>query len=245
MGGTLETIASPEPRQLTLSLALLLFDSYTGRNQLVGLYPSREQELQDVAAAVDDVGLLRAARYTTVRMAGRTLVPRRRESDATFLFFDLQPGSYTVEVRSPYYVAVDVTAAVPQTDPKWPAFPDIALADESLPLDAPAQPAAYRAQRSAATLHASVRYPFPRGTTLVRGVVRGSGQVLAGASVRRQGDPSAALTDAAGEYVLFFTDLAGSGQTVTLEASHPLHTTVTAPVDVVRGFTVVRNFSLP
>lgn len=245
MGGTLETIASPEPRQLTLSLALLLFDAYTGRSELVGLYPSREQELQDGAAATDDVGLLRVARHTTVRMAGSTLVPRRRASDATFLFFDLLPGAHTFEVRSPYYVAADVTAAVPQTDPKWPAFPDVALADESLPLDSPAQPAGYRAQRRAATLHPSVRYPFPGGTTLVRGVVSGGGQALAGASMRRLGDPDAALTDAAGEYVLFFTDLAGSGQTVTLEASHPLHTTVTAPVDVVRGFTGVRNFSLP
>lgn len=245
MGGALETITIPETRQLTLSLALLLFDAYTGRNELVGLYPSREQEIQDVAAAIDTAGVLRVARYTTIRIAGSTLVPRRRQSDATFLFFDLQPGSYTFEVRSPYYVSLDVTAAVPQSDPKWPAFPDITLADESLPLDSPAQPAAYRAQRSATTLQPSVRYPFSRGTTLVRGIVRGSGQVLAGASVRRQGDPTAALTDAAGEYVLFFTDLAGSGQTVTLEASHPLYTTVTAPVDVVRGFTVVRDFSLP
>ena len=234
-----------EPRQLTLGLALFLFDGFTRRNQLVGLYGDREQERQDDALATDAQGRARVARYTRVRIANRPVVPRRRESDATFLFFDLPPGAYTFEARSPYYAPRDVALTLPRPNPRWPAYPDVTLANEALPLDSPAQPAAYRAQRASVTLQPTVRYPFPGGTTLVRGIVRTGGLPLEGATVRRQGDPGGAVTDASGEFVLFFTDIGGSGQNVTLEALHPLHATVTASVALVRGLTVLREFALP
>jgi hypothetical protein len=36
----------------------------------------------------------------------------------------------------------------------------------------------------------------------------------------------------------------GNGQTITLEASHPLHAAVAGPVGLVRGLTVVKDFAL-
>lgn len=241
---TLETSYS-ESRQITLALALIFFDAFTRRNQLVGLYDDVAQEREDVALATDVRGRARLARHTTVRVAGRPLVPRRREADATFLFLDLPPGSHTFQVRSPYYDGLDLALSIPRPNPRWPAFPDINLADETLPLDSPAQPAAYRLQRSQATLQPTARYPFPSGTTLVRGTVRRNGQPLVAARVRRLGDSTASTTDASGEYVLFFTDVAGSTQTITLEATHPLSMTVTAPVTIVRGLTVLKDIAVP
>lgn len=241
---TLETVFS-ETRQLKLGFALFFFDGFTRRNQLVGLYGSVEQEREDEALAVDSLGRARVGRHTTVRVAGQSIVPRRRETDATFLFLDLPPGAHTFEVRSPYYEPRDVALTLPRPDPRWPAFPDVTLANEALPLDTPAQPAAYRDQRALTTLQPTVRYPFPGGTTLIRGIVRAGGAELVGATVRRQGAAAGSRTDANGEYVLFFDDVAGSSQTVTLEASHPLHMTVAAPVGVVRGLTVLNDFALP
>jgi hypothetical protein len=241
---TLETAYS-ETRQLKLGLALILFDGFTGKSQLVGLYDDLNEERADEALAIDPQGVSRRGRRTTVRVAGRSIVPRRRESDATFLFLGLPPGTHTFQVRSPYYEPRDLALAMPRPDPRWPAFPDVTLADESLPLESPAQPAAYRAQRALVGLQPSVRYPFPGGATLVRGVVRSGGQALRDATVHRQGDPIASTTEASGGYVLFFTDIAANGQTVMLEAAHPLHATVTAPVTVVRGLTVLGDFALP
>jgi hypothetical protein len=233
-----------EPRQLTLSFALMLLDGFTGGSQLMGLYPGRDQEQEDQAGAATPEGLARLARRTTVRIAGRTVVPRRREGDATFLFFGLTPGAYTFEVRSPYYEPRDIPLALPRPEPRWPAFPDITLANETIPLNSPLQPAVYRAQRALVTLQPVAGYPFPAGATLVRGSVRAGSQPLAGAEVRRQGFPTASTTTAAGEYVLFFHDVPGNGQTITLEASHPLHAAVAAPVGIVRGLTVVKDFAL-
>jgi hypothetical protein len=241
---SLETVFS-EPRQLTLGLALFLFDGFTDRNELLGLYSAREHEVNDEALTHETAGRARVGRYTTVRIATRRFVPRRRESEATFLFFGLPAGAHTFEVRSPYYAPLDLTLTVPRPDPKWPAFPDVTLANEALPLESPLQPAAYRSQRASVTLQPSVRYPFPGGTTLVRGAVRSGGQVLEGATVRRQGSTRDAATDVNGEYVLYFNDIAGTGQNVTLEALHPLHPTVSAPVALVRGLTVVKEFALP
>jgi len=241
---TLETVFS-EIRQLKLGLALFLFDGFSRRNQLIGLYAGAAEEREDDALAVDPPGRARVGRHTTVRVAGRSLVPRRREADATFLFLALPPGAHTFVVRSPYYEPRDLALTLPRPDPRWPAFPDITLANEALPLDSPAQPAAYRDQRALATLRPTARYPFPGGTTLVRGVVRAAGAPLAGATVRRQGATAGPTTDENGEYVLFLDDIAGTSQTVTLEALHPLHMTVASPVVVVRGLTVLKDFALP
>jgi hypothetical protein len=148
-------------------------------------------------------------------------------------------------VRSPYYLSREIPSiVVPMPNTGWPAFPDVTLANENLALDGPGQPPAYRAQRALASLQPSARYPFPPTATLVRGTVRASGASLAGATVRRAGQAQEYLTGADGEYVLFFSDIKGTGQAITLEAAHPLHTSASVNVTSVRGMTVLKDITL-
>jgi hypothetical protein len=118
------------------------------------------------------------------------------------------------------------------------------LADSSKPLDDPAQPAAYRAQRSAVTLQPSTAYPFPVGATLVRGTVLVDAIPLAAAMVRRVGDDMAYTTGADGEFVLFFPRINGMAETITLRASHPLHVDVDRAIQVRRGLTVATTIMM-
>jgi hypothetical protein len=129
-------------------------------------------------------------------------------------------------------------------NPIWPAFPDINLADSTKPLDDPTQNPAYRAQRLAATLQPSTSYPFPAGSTLVRGTVFANGAPLAGATVQCVAEKQQYLTDEGGEFVLFFTQISGVGETITLQATHALHPTVQQNTDVHRGMTVATNIVL-
>jgi hypothetical protein len=223
---------------------LLLFDAFTKKNGVVGAYASDEAERadQEYADRTGDATPLLA--HTTVRLAARPLVPFQKNASAFVFFVDLAPGSYVVEVRSPYYVARDVTVQVPFPSPNWPAFPDVTLADENLPLGSPAQPGAYRVQRAAATLAASTKYPFPSDATLIRGTVRSGGVQLAGATVRRAADPAAYVTDVTGEYVLVFDDVPGVGVVMAIQATHPLHAPVSVNVQALRGTTVLRDISM-
>jgi hypothetical protein len=223
---------------------LLLFDAFTKRNRVEGTYSSHAAERadQEYADRTGDPTPLRAR--TTVRLAGRALVPFRKDASAFVFFADLPPGPHVVEVRSPYYVPRDVTVTLPFPDAGWPAFPDVTLANEDLPLGSPLQPAAYRTQREAATLVPAPGYPFPPDATLVRGTVRSGGLPLAGAAVRRAGDPLAYVTERSGDYVLFFDDVPGVGAAVTVQATHPLHAPVSTTVQALRGTTVLRDISM-
>jgi hypothetical protein len=230
----------PDTFARTVSLALFLFDGFTGRNRLIGLYDDEAAEREDQRLA--DLGDGdRLARHTTVRIAGRSIVPFRKAPDAAWVLLGLPAGIYTMTIRGPYYGSRDISVALPAPDPKWPAFPDVTQADESLPLDAPTQPPAYRTQRAQATLQPTPRYPFPGGATLVRGTVRSANQPLENARVRRTGQTIEYVTDKSGEYVLFFLDLVGASQTVSIEALHPLHVTVSTNVTCVRGMTVQQD----
>jgi hypothetical protein len=234
----------PDVFDRTVSLALFLFDGFTGGNQLVGVYEDATAEREDQRLA--DLGDGdRLARHTTVRVAGRSLVPFRKAPDATWVLFGLAPGNYTMAVRSPYYGARDIGVTVPAGDPKWPAFPDVSQANETLRLDSPSQPAAYRTQRAQATLQPSSKYPFPGGATLVRGTVTAASQPLENARVRRAGQTAEYVTERNGEYVVFIRDLIGPSQNVTIEALHPLHATVSTGVTCVRGMTVLQDIVMP
>jgi hypothetical protein len=216
-------------RELKLSFALMLYDGFTGAQRLLG----------SIA-----VSLAAKPRF----------VPVQKVPQATFLFFGLAPGTYAVQVRSndkspgrtpQYYLPANVSVTVsnpsdlpPAPKPIWPAFPDVHLADRGKPLDDPAQPPAYRAQRRAATLQPAVAYPFPAGATLVRGHVLANGKPVAGAIVQRVGDDLQYPTGDNGEFVLFLKNLNGVGETITLQATHALHATVTQAVGVQRGMTV-------
>jgi hypothetical protein len=226
----------PDIRELQLSLALLLYDGFTGSQYLVG---------NIIVSLANKPGF-------------RPLSPFQKTPQATFLFFGLSPATYTVQIRSTnessnqtpqYYLPTDVSVivaeppiAVPVQKPIWPAFPDINLADGNKPLDDPRQPAAYRAQRRAAKLQPTVSYPFPAGSTLVRGHVFADGKALAGATVQRVGDDLQYTTGEDGQFVLFFTQIKGLGETITLHATHALHPTVEQAVTVSRGMTVPNNF---
>jgi hypothetical protein len=218
-----------DTRELQLSFALMLYDGFTGAQRLPG----------SIAVSL---------------AAKPRLVPVQKVPEATFLFFGLAPGPYTVQVRSndgspgrapQYYLPANVPITVsnpselpPERRPIWPAFPDIHLADRGKPLDDPAQPPAYRAQRRAATLQPAVAYPFPAGATLVRGHVLAKGRPVRGAIVQRVGDDLQYPTGENGEFVLFLKNLNGVGETITLQATHALHPTVKQAVGVQRGMTV-------
>jgi hypothetical protein len=179
-----------------------------------------------------------------VRLAGQPQVPFRKTPDATYLFFDLSPGAYVVQIRSPFYLPRDIPLGLPMPAPRWPAFPDVNLADENLPLDAAGQSDAYRAQRALATLQPSASYPFPEGASLARGTVRAGGAVLAGAVVRRVGQSGEYVTEQDGQYVLPIEGVAGVGQAITLNATHPLHVAVDVNVVAVRGMTAIADIAL-
>jgi hypothetical protein len=181
----------------------------------------------------------------------------RKTPDAIFLFFGLAPGAYTLEVQSnrasrdqtpPYYLPADLSVtvtdppiAVATQKPVWPAFPDINLADQTKPLNDPTQPEAYRVQRQAATLQPTTAYPFPIGSTLVRGSVFANQRPLAGAKVQMIGDDLSYLTGDDGGFVLFLTEISGTGTTITLQATHALHPPVQQKTEVHRGMTVATN----
>ena len=176
-------------------------------------------------------------------------VPFEQTDSSTFIFFDLTPGQYTVSVamnqQTPFYLPASFPVTVPAATSIWQVFPDISLADITLDLDDPTQPAAYLAQRSQATLQPTPHYPFPSDASLVRGVVTLNAQPLASATVIRVGDATGTTTDANGEFVLFFSDWSALAATETIQATAP---TVPAPVQkqitVQRGTTVSASIEM-
>jgi hypothetical protein len=239
-------IIAPDISELQLSLALLLYDGFTDAQELIGSI-SISLENQASSPLSSPLQIFRQPSQT----------PFQKAPQATYLFFGLVPGAYIAQIRSnvdlpdrtpPYYLPTDVSVNVTDLpsavlDQKgiWPAFPDITLADSTKPLDDPTQSPAYRAQRLAATLQPSTAYPFPSDATLVRGAVFANGAPLAGAMVSRVSDDLRYLTADDGEFVLFFTQISGLGETITLQATHELHPTVQQKTDVHRGMTVATN----
>jgi hypothetical protein len=237
----------PDVVDLQLSFALLLFDGFTGGPELIG----------ELSVSLSDETVTSPPKSPLQFLQQTFQTPFRKSPQATFLFFDVLAGEYLAHVRSnvdlpdktpPYYLPADILVnvadppvAVPAQNPIWPAFPDINLADSSKPLDDPTQNPAYRTQRLAATLQPSTAYPFPAGSTLVRGTVFANGAPLAGATVQSAAAELQYLTGQDGEYVLFFTQISGVGETITLQATHALHPAVHQNTDVHRGMTVTMN----
>jgi hypothetical protein len=209
----------PDTTEVKLSFAITFYDGFTG-----------ESLLADV---------------TKVTLVGLPIVPVQKESDATYMFFDLKAGAYHVQVQNKYYLAPnDIAIALPMPNALWPAYPDVTLADPTKPLDDPGQTPAYLAQRRNVTLIPAAGYPFPNGATLVRGTVRFGGNPLAGAQVGpASGGPTFPTSDD-GQYMLMFPNVTGSSSTVSLRATHPLHTAVVQSVTVQRGMTVRSDFTM-
>lgn len=233
----------PDITELKLVFALMLLDRFTQTNQPLG--------------------------KISVRIANQPFdapfVPAEQSGQASFFFFDLPPGAYTLQVRSnkegkvadpkqpqadeppyylsepPYYFAVDIPINIPPPNDRWPGYPDFLLADQTKPLDDPTQPLAFRDQRSRATLQPTTAYPFPAGTSLVRGRVLAAGNPLGNARVRRVNDDLEYRTGPDGFYVLFFKNVKGASEPITVRASHALYPDKDEAVTLRRGMTVTQN----
>lgn len=157
----------PDVREFQPSLVLQLRDAFTDSNILQG----------DVTVTI-----------------GKTSPFFQKESEATFVFARLPAGSYTANVSSspdqPYYWPVAIPITLPLASPAdtawpqpWVGYPNVTLADPTLTLDDPAQSAAYLAQRDLTSLQPTTAYPFPSGTTLVRGLITAANAPVSGAFV--------------------------------------------------------------
>lgn len=185
-----------------------------------------------------------------VTVTAGTIKVTRRDSNGSFLFYKLKPGAQSLAVESglntPYYLPTKTAVMVPVPQPAppapqypWPVFPDVRLADPSLPLGDAGQKAAYKQQRAAATLFPSPAYPFPEGTTLIRGTVSHGNTKVAGATVQRAGSTDPAFTTGPdGEFVLYWQDAPGVSQNVTLNAKAPGLADQNPTVTVMRGLAV-------
>jgi hypothetical protein len=204
-----------ESIEVTLQFALLLRDGFANSDQLVG----------------------------NVTVASGTIDGQQKDSSGNFLFYDLKPGPQSFAVSSgpdtPYYLPTKIAVTVPMPSATWPAFPDVTLANPNLLLSDPGQTAAYKAQRQLATLLPTNAYPFPAGTTLIRGTVLQGGVPLAAATVQQAGGTDPAYTTGAdGQFVLFLSSPPGLPQAVTVNSTAAGLPAGSASVTVTRGFTV-------
>ncbi len=210
-----------ESQILAVTFVLQLYDGFTGEPELAG--------------------------NVTAEVSGRERGWRKPDR-GQFAFFRLPAGNHVVQVRDtadpPRYFGVDIAVTLPLSTPLWPAFPDRALADPTLPLNDPGQPAAYRAQLAPATLAPTAQYAFPAGATLARGTIRSGAVPLAGAHVSRQGEAREYVTGDDGQYVLWFSSVAGTGEAAVIEATHPAHAPASAPVTLRRGSTTIQDISM-
>ena len=210
-----------EVRVTTLQFALLLRDGFANSDQLVG----------------------------DVTVVSGTTEGQQKDLSGSFLFYNLKPGLQSFAVSSglytPYYLPTQIPVTVPLPSALWPAFPDITQANPALPLGDPGQTAAYLAQRKLATLLPTNAYPFPAGTTLIRGTVLHAGLPLAAATVQQTGgtDP-AYFTAADGQFVLFLLNPPGLPLAVTVTATHASLAAVSTPVTVIRGLTVSATINM-
>jgi hypothetical protein len=204
-----------ESRETTLQFALLLRDGVTKSSELQG----------------------------DVMVTSGTIEGQQKDSSGAFLFYDLKPGAQTLAVTSgpytPYYLPAKIPVTVPMPNVLWPAFPDVTLADPTLPLGDSGQTAAYKAQRQQATLLPTNQYPFLPGMTLIRGTVLHGGVPLAAATVQEgSGTDPAYTTGADGQFVIFLSNPPGIPQQVTLNATAASLPAGSANVTVIRGLTV-------
>src|SRR3954469_23474254 len=100
-----------EPLDTTCRLALFLEDAFLGAARLAG--------------------------PVTVRIDQQP-APWPKPGEATWIFFALPDGVYTVHVESdplyPFYQPIDIPVTLPPADPRWPGFPDRSIADPTLML---------------------------------------------------------------------------------------------------------------
>jgi hypothetical protein len=166
----------------------------------------------------------------------------RKGGSGTFLFFSLPNGPTTFAVRSgpdtPFYLPTDINVTLPAGTALWPAFPDITLANPTLPLSDPGQPAAYRTQFLQCALQPAIAYPFDNGATLLRGMVLQAGVAVSGASVFDvPGNALPYTTGADGQFVLVWTNPPAAPVATTIRTQRAGHPDVDTTVTIQRGVT--------
>jgi hypothetical protein len=211
------TVALPilETSSTALSFALILRDRLTSADALQG-----------------DVTVSAGARQGL-----------QKSGSGTFVFFNLPAGAVTFRVTSaaatPFYRPLVLPLVLPVGSPQWPAYPDIALADPTLPLASPAQPAAYRTQFLACALTPDIAYPFDPGATLVRGIVQSGGAGAAGATVFDVAGAAAPfVTDASGEFVLAWLQSPAVSVAATIRVQRQGHPDIDTNILVSRAATI-------
>jgi hypothetical protein len=203
-----------------LQIALLLFDRFTGSDNLLG----------------------------EVTVTSGSVQGARKPGTGTFIFANLKPGVRNLTVASalttPYYLPVTIPVTIPAPATLWPAYPDVTLANPALSLKDPGQTAAYLAQRQLAGLLPTPAYPFI-GATLARGRVTSAGLPLANATVLTVGGSEIPyVTGPSGEFVLFFEQASRDPQSVTLRASHTAMPNKDVVVQISRGATVSAEIAM-
>jgi hypothetical protein len=173
----------------------------------------------------------------------------RKGSSGTFLFFNLPNGAANLAVHSsadtPYYLPADLTVMIPPGSPLWPAYPDISLADKTLPLWDPRQPAAYRTQFLLACLSPSVAYPFDEAATLVRGTVLHADAPVLGVTVSdTAGNALPYVTGSDGQFVLAFQQPPALPTAITIRAQEPGNPAVDTSVTLRRAAVATLQINL-
>jgi hypothetical protein len=224
----------PDEIGLKVSLALLLCDQFTNNRKLAG------------SVLVTLVNTSLPARY----------IPHSKEGEGTYYLVSLPNGDYNLEARSkelhPLYQPLDIPVSIPfkdaNVDQKWPAYPNLAIADKTKPLDDASQPAQYREQRARSLLKPSIYYPFPSDATLIRGRVVQKEKPIANVTVKLEEKdnpyPSSYVTDVDGQYVLFVRKMSGLKQEMKLIVAKQGLAPVSIQVIVRRSQTIMQDIAL-
>jgi hypothetical protein len=179
------------------------------------------------------------------RKQARTIV----NNSGIFCFEDVPAGNYTI-VAEPDRVSADWYFLAPLAAQPWPSNFEQPV---TIPVAGPGAPVV------TVSLTPNPSYPFPPGTTLVRGQVTkgGPNNLMSGAVLSTtydQTDPAdplqtvavnvATKSDANGEYVLFFQKLPAAAQPVTVHAVLGAQQMDQA-VNIFEGQTVRSSFAFP
>ncbi len=123
--------------------------------------------------------------YTGKQPSGRIKIMIEEEKNISairnpsgyYLFTNLSAGDYTLNINAEFYFTEKITINTSSLDPKNPVVEVV--------------------------LKPGASYPFPENATLIRGVVRNTVPVV-NAGITVTGKAIKTLTDAKGEFVLFF-----------------------------------------
>jgi len=150
------------------------------------LLETRVQRVSLALRLLDDLTDRPASGAVSVSLPGRPYQPVRNQT-GYFVFADLPAEAVQILVRSGVYLPEDLSVTLPLPDPRSPTR-DV-------------------------TLRPSRAYPFPPGSTLVRGVVEdAAGVPVSGASI--QGVGRSTRTGPDGRFVAYFKGLTEDDITV-------------------------------